>query len=77
MSALDTFHQLLDKHDIQWEKGDNNLTVCDIGDLECWVGNAMPHNDPTHTKLTLHILYPKPEQVIEIMDILIKNSQSY
>lgn len=35
------------------------------GVLTYHAGNAFPRNDPTRTKLVMHVTYPTPEQAVE------------
>ena len=67
MSATDELRRLLDERGIanSHSHGDSGMVVWSDGTLTYHAGAAFPVNDPTRTKLVMHVTYPTPEQAVE------------
>ena len=68
-TALDRFKATLDELGIPWEKDKQGLARIERGGFKWWVGNAMPQNDPTLTRLVVGCCYPTQEEALELMGI--------
>ena len=61
--------ELLDEHGVEYYYPHDcgGMVKWSDGVLTYHAGNAFPCNDPTRTKLVMHVTYPTPEQAVEVM----------
>ena len=69
MTALDRFKATLDELGVPWETDTQGLVRIERGRFKWWVGNAMPQNDPTLTRLVVGCCYPTPDEALGLMGI--------
>ena len=63
MSAVDKLQALLEKRGIECQR-DHGMVTWDADGLTFSAMNAWPRNDPTGSRLVLHVTYPTPEQAV-------------
>lgn len=73
MTALERFKEILDKrghaYSVVYDFCGWHIELQLFG-LRMIATNALPSNDPTHTRLVVHIMCPTPEQLMMMLDCM-------